>query len=158
MWNLNTLPNVFALYGLLLISISVGAIGVLRRCELWLSGKPSPEHTGLWAQRLDDLIQFGLFQRKVVRGKSGNAMAHLLVYLGFLVLTFTTTMVFIHHDLGIRIYQGNFYLWVTVFSDAFGALLLGGILYFGYKRVGMRFPGEYSSAGFSYDFLFFVFL
>jgi Fe-S oxidoreductase len=34
-------------------------------------------------------------------------------------------MVLIDHDLGIRIYQGDFYLWVTVFSDLFG---LGVIL------------------------------
>lgn len=141
MWNLNTLPNVVALYGLLILSVLVGAIGVLRRCELWLYGKPSPEHTGSWLNRIDDFIRCGLFQRKVVRGKSGNAIAHLLVYLGFLVLTFTTTMVFIHHDLGIKIYQGDFYLWVTIFSDAFGVLLLGGVLFFGYKRHVMKADG-----------------
>lgn len=134
MWNLNTLPNVIGLYGLLLVSVFVGFVGVLRRAELWGSGQSSPEHTGSWWSRLDDLIQCGLFQKKVARGKSGAAIAHLLVYLGFLVLTFTTTMVFIHHDLGIKIYQGTFYLWVTIFSDIFGVLLLGGVLYFGYRR------------------------
>ncbi|MFN4896251.1 MAG: heterodisulfide reductase-related iron-sulfur binding cluster [Pseudomonadota bacterium] len=134
MWNLNTLPNVIGLYGLLLVSVFIGLNGVVRRSELWWSGRPAPEYTGSWLSRLDDLIQCGLLQKKVVRGKSGTAVAHLLVYLGFLVLTFTTTMVFIHHDLGIRIYQGNFYLWVTVFSDVFGVLLLGGVLFFGYRR------------------------
>jgi Fe-S oxidoreductase/nitrate reductase gamma subunit len=134
MWNLNTLPNVIGLYGLLFLSLIVGLNGILRRSELWLAGNPAPEYTGSWLSRLDDLIQCGVFQKKVVRGKSGTAVAHLLVYLGFLVLTFTTTMVFIHHDLGIRIYQGAFYLWVTVFSDIFGVLLLGGVLFFGYRR------------------------
>jgi Fe-S oxidoreductase/nitrate reductase gamma subunit len=89
---------------------------------------------GHWWWRLDDLIQHGFLQRKVSRGRSGSAIAHLLVYFGFLVLTFTTTMVFIHHDLGIKIYQGQFYLWVTMFSDVFGILLLAGVLYFGYRR------------------------
>jgi Fe-S oxidoreductase/nitrate reductase gamma subunit len=134
MWNLNTLPNVIGLYGLLLVSVAIGLNGILRRSQLWASGAAAAEYTGSWWARLDDLIQCGLFQKKVARGKSGSAIAHLLVYLGFLVLLFTTTMVFIHHDLGIKIYQGDFYLWVTVFSDIFGVLLLAGVLYFGYRR------------------------
>ncbi len=134
MWNVNSLPNVIGLYGLLAVSLAIGLNGVLRRAALWRSGKPSPEHQGDWLWRLDDIIQCGLFQKKVARGKSGSAIAHLLVYLGFLVLLFTTTMVFIHHDLGIKIYQGTFYLWVTIFSDVFGVLLLGGLLYFWYRR------------------------
>lgn len=134
MWNLNTLPNVVALYGLLFVALAIGVNGILQRTVFWRSGKPSPESTSNWMWRLDDLIQHGFFQRKVSRGKSGSAIAHLLVYFGFLVLTFTTTMVFIHHDLGIKIYQGEFYLWVTMFSDVFGILLLAGVIYFGNRR------------------------
>jgi Fe-S oxidoreductase/nitrate reductase gamma subunit len=134
MWNLNTLPNVVALYGLLVVALAIGVNGILQRCLFWRSGRPSPESLGHWLCRLDDLIQHGFFQRKVSRGKGGSAIAHLLVYFGFLVLTFTTTMVFIHHDLGIKIYQGQFYLWVTMFSDVFGFLLLAGVIYFGYRR------------------------
>lgn len=134
MWNVNTLPNVVALYGLLLVVLAIGLNGVLRRAELWRSGTPSPEYRGSWLWRVDNLIQCGVFHKKVARGPSGSAIAHLLVYVGFLVLLFTTTMVFIHHDLGIKIYQGQFYLYVTMFSDIFGILLLGGILYFGHRR------------------------
>lgn len=134
MWNLNTLPNVVALYGLLVVALAIGVNGILQRSLLWRAGRPSPESLGHWWWRLDDLIQHGFLQRKVSRGKSGSAIAHLLVYFGFLVLTFTTTMVFIHHDLGIKIYQGQFYLWVTMFSDVFGILLLAGVIYFGYRR------------------------
>ncbi len=135
MWNLNTLPNVIGLYGLLLVALVIGVNGVIRRVELWSSGQPSPEHSGHWLYRLDDLIQYGFFHKKVARSSSnGSAMAHLLVYLGFLVLFFTTTMVFIHHDLGIEIYKGQFYLYVTMFSDIFGLLMLAGILFFGYRR------------------------
>lgn len=134
MWNLNTLPNVVALYGLLVVALAIGVNGILQRSLLWRAGRPSPESLGHWWWRLNDLIQHGFLQRKVSRGNSGSAIAHLLVYFGFLVLTFTTTMVFIHHDLGIKIYQGQFYLWVTMFSDVFGILLLAGVLYFGYRR------------------------
>jgi Fe-S oxidoreductase/nitrate reductase gamma subunit len=134
MWNLNTLPNVVALYGLLVVATLIGLNGVIQRTELWLAGRPAAEYLGRWSNRLDDLIRCGVFHKKVSRGKSGSAIAHLLVYFGFLVLTFTTTMVFIHHDLGIKIYQGDFYLYVTMFSDIFGFLLLGGVIWFAYRR------------------------
>ena len=135
MWNINTLPNVVALYGLLLVALAIGFNGVFQRYQLWSSGKAAPEFWGQWLTRVDDVIQNGLFQRGVSRGTSGSAIAHLLMYVGFLVLTFTTTMVFIHHDLGIKIYQGEFYLYVTMFADVFGILLLGGVLYFAHRRL-----------------------
>jgi Fe-S oxidoreductase/nitrate reductase gamma subunit len=135
MWNVGTLPNVVAMYGLLVVAMVIGVNGVLRRSAVWRSGSPASEYLGDWLRRLDDLIQTGFFQKKVSRGHSGSALAHLLVYTGFLVLLFTTTMVFIHHDLGLKIYQGQFYLYVTMFSDLFGILLLGGVLYFGYRRL-----------------------
>jgi hypothetical protein len=89
MWNLNTLPNVVALYGLLVVALAIGVNGILQRSLLWRAGRPSPESVGHWWWRLDDLVQHGFLQRKVSRGKSGSAIAHLLVYFGFLVLTFT---------------------------------------------------------------------
>jgi Fe-S oxidoreductase/nitrate reductase gamma subunit len=145
MWNINTLPNVVALYGLLLVAIAIGANGIIRRAFLWRSGAAAPEFWGNWATRIDDVIQNGLFHRGVSRGTSGSAIAHLLIYVGFLVLTFTTTMVFIHHDLGIQIYQGDFYLWVTMFSDVFGILLLGGCLYFTHRRMIEKHGASHSS-------------
>jgi Fe-S oxidoreductase/nitrate reductase gamma subunit len=145
MWNLNTLPNVVAMYGLLVVATAIGLNGVLRRVALWGSGKTAPEFWGNWSVRIDDVIQHGLFHRGVSRGRSGSAIAHLLIYFGFLVLLFTTTMVFIHHDLGIRIYQGTFYLWVTMFSDVFGLLLLGGCLYFLHRRLIEQPAASHSS-------------
>ena len=147
MWNVNTLPNVVALYGLLAVVLVIGLNGVLRRTEMWASGKPSSENLGHWLSRLDDLIQCGVFHKKIARGRSGSAVAHLLVYVGFLVLLFTTTMVFIHHDLGIKIYQGNFYLNVTMFSDIFGILLLAGLLFFGYRRSIQHADAVHSTPG-----------
>ena len=63
---------------------------------------------------------------------------HTLVLWGFMVLLFTTTMVFIDHDLGIRIYNGDFYLAVTLLSDLFGAFLLVGILMASHRRYVRR--------------------
>lgn len=113
--------------------MGIGALGVWRRIELISSGKPAPQHLGHPLIRFIDLYQWGLFQHGVVR-QPFAAVAHTLVYVGFLVLLFTTTMVFVDHDLGIRIYRGDFYLAVTLLSDVFGFGLLMGCLLFAHRR------------------------
>lgn len=133
LWNINTLPNVIAMYGLLVVAMAIGAVGIIRRGELWLGGTSSPEHQGRYIQRFFDLLSMGLFQHGVNRERT-PALFHTLIYVGFLVLLFTTTMVFIDHDLGIKIYQGNFYLAVTLLSDLFGFGLLIGCLLAAHRR------------------------
>jgi Fe-S oxidoreductase/nitrate reductase gamma subunit len=121
------------MYGLLAVTLVIGFAGVFRRFEWWSGGKAAPEYWGNWLNRLDALFGDALLQHKVRRGGS-SAVAHLLVYLGFLALTFATTMVLIHHDLGIEIYRGEFYLLVTLMADVFGLGLLLGLGYFVYRR------------------------
>ena len=133
LWNVSSIGNVIAMYGLLVVAVLIGALGVFRHAELVATGKDAPEHLGRPWFRFLDLYQWGLFQRGVVKQRFAAA-AHTLVYFGFLVLLFTTTMVFIDHDLGIRIYQGKFYLAVTILSDVFGFGLLLGCLLFAHRR------------------------
>jgi len=85
MWNVSSLPNVVALYGLLVVAMGIALNGIAQRTFLWRSGRTANEFTGNWLVRLDDLIQGGVFQRKVARGKSGSAVAHILVYLNVLL-------------------------------------------------------------------------
>ena len=127
MWNVNTISNSIIMYGLLAVALIIGFGGIVSRGELYLSGQPDSERLGSFRQRFFDLVKFVLFQRKVVR-KKNPAIFHTLIYTGFLVLLFTTTMVLIDHDLGIKIYQGRFYLAVTLLSDFFGIALLIGVL------------------------------
>lgn len=134
LWNIGTLPNVIALYALLLITMIVAANGIFGRASLWSSGKPSPEHWGSWANRIDSLFTNVFLQKRVAKGGGKNALAHILVYIGFMVLLFATTMVFIHQDLGIEIYKGTFYLWVSLAADIFGFGLLLGLAYFAHRR------------------------
>ena len=125
LWNVNSLANVVGMYSLMVLAMIVAAVGVIRHAEVWLSGKPAPERSGFWAIRFFDLIDWVLLQRGVVRERFA-AIAHTFIYVGFMVLLFTTTMVFLDHDLGIKIYHGDFYLAVTLMSDLLGAGLLIG--------------------------------
>ena len=109
----------------MLLCLVVAAGGVWARVELWRSGRPAPGHSENHLLRFFDLISWGLLQRGVLRDRSA-AWMHTLIYVGFLVLIFTTTMVFLDHDLGLPIYRGGFYLAVTLLSDVLGAGLLIG--------------------------------
>ncbi len=137
LWNVGSLPNVILTYVFLLISVAIALLGIWGRVSLWNEGPAAPAHTGRWLERTGDLIKDVMFQARVLRDISAGTF-HTLVYLGFLVLLFTTTMVFIDHDLGIKIYHGDFYLAVTVFSDLFGVLLLVGVALFAYRRYVQR--------------------
>ncbi|MDC0357275.1 heterodisulfide reductase-related iron-sulfur binding cluster [Oligoflexia bacterium] len=132
-WNLNPLPNSIAMYCLALIAFSICAVGLYRHFELIWSGKKTPGASGNYLQKLKALLVSGLLQRKVVERRD-IALSHVLIYLGFLALLFATTVVFIEYDFGFRIYHGNFYLLVTLFSDVLGFGLLVGCSLAAYRR------------------------
>lgn len=133
LWNVSSLPNVILFYLAFFISAAIALIGLARHAELLATGKPSPEHTGSFIKRTLSLFSLGLFQRKVVKQRTIGP-AHLLIYFGFLILFFTTTMVFIDHDLGWHIYHGRFYLAVTVLSDLFGLGVIVGCAIAAHRR------------------------
>lgn len=134
MWNLESVFNPIAMYLLLIISILIFANGVKERFRLWFpKGMPAELYKHLY-DKFKNFTFDVLFQKKVSRDRSGGFF-HFLIYSGFLVLLFTTTMVMIDHDFGIKIYQGNFYLLVTLFSDVFGLALFIGVCIAAHRRM-----------------------
>ena len=133
LWNVSHPANSIIMYALMVLALGVAGIGILRHAEIWISGRPDKDRNQSWVQRFIDLYTWGLFQQGVVREKV-PAVAHTLIYVGFLTLLFATTMVFIDHDLGIRIYEGNFYLAVTILSDTLGLGALIGSLIAAHRR------------------------
>lgn len=133
LWNVNSIGNIVAMYTIFVIAAIIGIAGVVRHAEIWIGGKPDTFRKISPLTGFIDIFSWGLLQKGVMREKV-PALAHTLVYVGFLVLTFTTTMVAIDHDLGIRIYQGNFYLIVTLLSDLLGAGVLIGVALFAHRR------------------------
>ncbi|MCB0352491.1 MAG: (Fe-S)-binding protein [Bdellovibrionales bacterium] len=135
LWNVGSPLTGVIMYSLMTVSLIVAAIGVVSHIEGIASGKPAPSASSSenFFARVRSLITNVLFQRKVL-SKPGIGLTHTLIYSGFLVLLFTTTMVFIDHDLGIRIYEGSFYLAVTVMSDLLGFALIVGIALAAHRR------------------------
>ena len=145
LWNITHPMNSIVMYALCGLAMAIGFAGVWRRSELWLSGKDDEAHTGNYLHRFLDMFENALLQRKVVREKV-PAIAHSLIFFGFLVLLFTTTMVMLDHDFGIRIYQGDFYLITTLFSDVFGLGVIIGCGIMAYRRYSSRLDQLHSSA------------
>ncbi len=121
------------MYFLFAISLLVLANGIWQRISLWRLGtKDQTRSTNIFS-RIKIIWCNVLWQKSVNRDASARIF-HSLIFSGFLVLLFTTTMVFIDHDLGIKIYQGDFYLAVTFASDMFGAGLFLGVLIAFHRR------------------------
>jgi Fe-S oxidoreductase/nitrate reductase gamma subunit len=130
LWNVDHPALPWVMYGSMFLALAVAAIGILSRVELWQSGKGSLFSGLTLPQIIQNFTTWGALQKGVVKKRTAGFI-HTLIYFGFLVLLFTTTIVAIHHDLGLKIYQGNFYLILTVASDIFGlGLIIGCALAF----------------------------
>jgi Fe-S oxidoreductase/nitrate reductase gamma subunit len=134
MWNVSATINTVFMYVLFALSLLIGFFGIFQRIELWCSGKSDASRIGNWKERFKDLFINATLQKKTVR-KREPAIFHSLIYIGFLILLFTTTMVLIDHDLGFKIYNGDFYLIITILSDVFGLGLLVGIFMAWRRRI-----------------------
>lgn len=132
-WNLPAISNQVALYIFLFIALSIFLNGFYQRILTWTSGISKTNKPDLSLKRLVHFIQNVIFQKKVSRDSQAG-LFHILIYLGFLVLLFTTTMVFLSHDFGLDVYRGSFYLGLTVASDLFGFLFLMGICLASHRR------------------------
>ncbi len=133
LWNVAGLCTVIIMYSLMLLSLALAAVALWRRIEFWKSGKAAALGKISLSRRLADLFSWGVAQRGVVR-KPSPGVFHTLIYVGFATLLFTTTMVFLDHDLGIEIYRGRFYLLLTVLSDCLGFGVLVGCLLAAHRR------------------------
>ncbi|HMO02934.1 MAG TPA: heterodisulfide reductase-related iron-sulfur binding cluster [Oligoflexia bacterium] len=134
MWNAGGPWASPLMYLLMTIALIIGFNGALARCGLIVGGRPTEKNfaANFFKKFLALFTEAGL-QTGVTKERKGG-FAHLLIYLGFLVLLFTTTMVFIDHDLGFKIYRGDFYLAVTILSDLFGVALLIGVALMAKRR------------------------
>lgn len=134
LWNIDGPANIFLMYLMAALSLVVCASGLLARFELWRSGRQSSDSdNGALLARIKAAIDGVLLQGRTVRHRP-VALAHTLIFIGFLTLLFTTTMVAIDHDFGIPIYRGDFYLLLTVGSDLLGAALIVGCALMAHRR------------------------
>jgi len=95
--------------------------------------------TGRFAPRLWSVVSGGLFQRRFWTDMVAGVM-HLAIMWGFLMLLFGTAVVLVQADLGLDIFHGRFYLWVSLALDMFGLAALIGVLTAAVRRYVLRTP------------------
>jgi ferredoxin/nitrate reductase gamma subunit len=139
-WNVTPAMLVF-LYGSMVLALLVAGWGTWQRVQVWRMGRPAHRWDRPWARAWRTLTQT-LGQTRVLEEPAAG-FAHALIFFGFLVLFAATVVVMLHHDLGLRIMQGRFYLFFQSLAvNVFGVLAVlgtGAALYRRYVRRPARF-------------------
>ncbi|MBI2997187.1 MAG: hypothetical protein HYY46_01810, partial [Deltaproteobacteria bacterium] len=129
-WNISA---IWLMYVLLIPTVLVFAYGVYRHYRLWRLGKPENRFAPV-SERIKGLLVYGLGQARLLRNIYGG-LFHTLIFFGFVILFIGTLVVAIHEDLGLRIMQGNFYLFFQSLAlDVFGLLCILGVLIAFFQR------------------------
>ena len=133
-WNVT---HVWVMYLLLIPTILVAGYGVYRRVCMWRRGRPEQRFDQPW-KRLQFLFRHAVIQQATWKSRFAGFM-HALIFWGMIILVAATTVVFIHHDFGLPIMQGQFYLWFQSLTvDIFGALAFLGLCLAAARRWGIR--------------------
>ena len=152
LWNLDSKFNEVLMYALFGLSVVICAWGLWRRIELWSQGQPDESKFKNFERRLKIAYE-QVFKQRRTNAEREPALFHSLLYVGFLALLFTTTMVLIDHDLGIKIYNGRYYLAVTILSDILGLGYIAGVLIAFHRRYIIA-PDRLHSTNADFFFLF----
>ncbi|MFN0085265.1 MAG: (Fe-S)-binding protein [Blastocatellia bacterium] len=122
LWNIG---NAWMMYLMFAASLLIAGYGLYRRISVWRRGLPA-DRFDRPGERFRMLLTHALGQRRTIRERSA-AVFHTFIYTGFIILTIATTVVMLHHDFGLPLMQGAFYLYFQSFTvDIFGGLVAAG--------------------------------
>lgn len=130
LWNVS---YAWMMYVLLVPTILISGYGIVRRVQSWKRGMPANRFDRP-VERLRHLWKHALLQRRVLRDRYAGIF-HAFIFYGFIVLTIATVVVMIHHDFGLPIMSGRFYLYFqSLFVDLLGVFAAIGLGMAGYRR------------------------
>ncbi|MCK4305318.1 MAG: respiratory nitrate reductase subunit gamma, partial [Candidatus Eisenbacteria sp.] len=135
-WNMGGTPGVVIMYLLAVVSLAIFALGLRKRILFWKMGKPVGEGFGDWGRRLWILVRETLFQVQT-RRRFLPGLFHTMIFYSFLMLFVATLCVMADMDLkhlGVHIFHGQFYLWISLLADLAGGTLLIGVLIAAVRR------------------------
>lgn len=124
------------LYVFAAAAMAVFAYGVWARLRLIRRGASTADR-GRIGVRLWAVVSGGLLHRRFWSDFSAGAL-HLMIMWGFLVLAFGTFIVLVRADLGLDVFRGPFYLWLSLAMDLFGLAVLTGVLTAAIRRYVVR--------------------
>lgn len=117
--------------------------GLGLRVAKYRKGRIDPRFDGL-SGRLARALKTIATSATVKRGDPYAGFAHALIFWGFIVLLIGTTIVAIDHDvvrhLGLKILEGEFYLWFSLALDVWGVLFMVGLGMMIVRRASFKLP------------------
>ncbi|MCK5292304.1 MAG: 4Fe-4S dicluster domain-containing protein [Thermoplasmata archaeon] len=128
-------PNeiwLLAMWGLSILLLVVFLYGFYRKYRLANLGVQESRWDKM-GERVKSFFVFGLLQRRVVK-EPIPLLFHTAIYLGFLYLLLSTTLVFVQMDFGINLLYGDTCLWATLLADLAGIVVMSGVIVAAYRR------------------------
>jgi Fe-S oxidoreductase/nitrate reductase gamma subunit len=133
-WNITA---IWLMYALLIPTLLAFGYGIYRHYRRWRLGKPENRFVPV-LERIQGLFVYAFGQARLLRNRYAG-LFHSLIFFGFFILFIGTVVVMIHEDLGLRIMQGNFYLFFQSLTlDVFGLFCILGVLIALYHRYVSR--------------------
>lgn len=130
LWNIS---HGWLMYALLVPTLLIAGYGFYRRILAWRRGQRI-DRLDRPLERLKRVWSMAVAQRGVMRDPIAGLL-HASLFWGFFTLLIATTVVFVHHDFGVPIMQGSFYLYFqSLFVDLLGLIALVAAIGFGLRR------------------------
>ncbi len=131
--------NIFG-HLILYIFVAAGAVafiyGIYRHWRNWNLGKPEVRWDKFWA-RLKSFLSNTVLHLSVLKEAYPGIM-HFCIFYGFIVLALGTAVVLLQADLGLHVFYGVFYLWLSLALDVLGVLAILGICLAAFRRYVLR--------------------
>ncbi len=126
-----------------LVAIVFFIFGMAKRIQLYKAGQEL-DRSQEPDKRLQRLMLDAIFQFRVLR-EFLVGIAHAAIFFSFAILFIITLFVLFQEDLFIpvagesgKFIHGNFYLWMSLIADVFGAVFILGILYMIFRRYVLK--------------------
>ncbi len=132
-WNIE---GHWLLYPLFLIALGFFVYGFYQRYQLWKLGKPENRWQEVW-QGIKDVLVYGFGHKRILQDAYPGIM-HFIVFWGFILLAFATTIVALQADFGLKLFHGGLYVFIKVSANLFGLLAMVGILMVAWRRYVTR--------------------
>ncbi len=130
MWNISFSWIMYILFALACI---IFAYGIFKHVTKWKKAKTDSERFSDWGKRFFILLREILFQRKVLNS-AFPGLFHVLIFYSFIVLFFATVIILLDYDLGTNLFNGYFYVLISVGADIAGLFVLIGIFIAAFRR------------------------
>ncbi|MDR2502840.1 MAG: 4Fe-4S dicluster domain-containing protein, partial [Deltaproteobacteria bacterium] len=128
-WNIE---HHWLMYLGMLLALGICFNGFYRRCSMWRMGRGAMTPGDLRA-RLKSVLFESLLQRRIMRRPLSGA-PHWAIFWCFAVSLFATAVISVQEHLGMPLFQGSFYLWLSLALDLLGGLALAAALFYLLRR------------------------